>query len=99
MTGPTVPFSRVKVRTGGLVFCGDDIALIRRDRPTGSHYTPPGGNVHTGEDLLDALARERAEELRLDLGDATAPELPRTRGIAHLTRSMGVIKGCSDNVL
>jgi ADP-ribose pyrophosphatase YjhB (NUDIX family) len=71
----SVPFSRVKMRTGALVFCGDDVALIRRDRPTGSHYTPPGGNVETGEDLHDALRRELAEELHLDLADATTPEL------------------------
>ncbi|MGW5686478.1 NUDIX domain-containing protein [Nonomuraea sp. NPDC003754] len=75
MTDPTAPFSRVKIRTGALVFCGDDVALIRRDRPTGSHYTPPGGNVNTGEDLIDALRRELAEELLLDLNDATPPEL------------------------
>ncbi|MBB5779368.1 hypothetical protein [Nonomuraea jabiensis] len=41
MTDPA-PFSRVKIRTSGLVFCGEDIALIRHDRPNGSHYTPPG---------------------------------------------------------
>ncbi|WP_433513817.1 NUDIX hydrolase [Nonomuraea sp. CA-143628] len=76
MTEPTTtPFSRVKVRTGALVFCGDDVAFIRRDRPTGSHYTPPGGNVRHAEALLDALRRELDEELRLDLDDATPPEL------------------------
>jgi 8-oxo-dGTP pyrophosphatase MutT (NUDIX family) len=69
------PFSRVKVRVGALVFCEANVALIRRDRPGGSHYTPPGGNVHAGEALLDALRRELAEELWLDLGDATPPEL------------------------
>ncbi|GAA4976162.1 NUDIX hydrolase [Nonomuraea thailandensis] len=78
MTGPATPatpYSCVKIRTGALVFCGEDVALIRRDRPTGSHYTVPGGNVHPGEDLLEALAREMAEELRLELTDATPPEL------------------------
>jgi 8-oxo-dGTP diphosphatase len=77
MTEPAspAPFSRLKIRTGALVFCGDDIALIRRDRPAGSHYTPPGGNVEPGEDLLHALRRELAEELRLGLADATEPEL------------------------
>lgn len=74
LTDPA-PFSRLKVRTGALIFCGDDVALIRRDRPTGTHYTPPGGNVEPGEDLLEALARELAEELHLDLADATQPEL------------------------
>ncbi|MEV5330279.1 NUDIX domain-containing protein [Nonomuraea fastidiosa] len=60
----TAPFARVKIRTGALVFCGAHVALIRRDRPTGSHYTPPGGNVHTGEHLIAALGRELTEELR-----------------------------------
>ncbi|MEU6721150.1 NUDIX hydrolase [Nonomuraea sp. NPDC046802] len=50
------------------------LALIRRNRPNGSHYTPPGGNVNPGEDLLDALRRELAEELRLNLDDATQAE-------------------------
>jgi 8-oxo-dGTP diphosphatase len=71
----SAPFSRVKIRTGALVFCGDDVALIRRDRSTGSHYTPPGGNVQPAEDLHGALRRELAEELHLDLADATPPEL------------------------
>ncbi|MFD1539398.1 NUDIX domain-containing protein [Nonomuraea guangzhouensis] len=75
MTDPTAPFSRVKIRSGAVVFCGEDVALIRRDRPTGSHYTAPGGNVRPGEDIHEALHRELAEELQLDLDDATPPEL------------------------
>ncbi|MFF3842509.1 NUDIX domain-containing protein, partial [Streptomyces sp. NPDC001930] len=54
------PFSRIKIRTGALVFCGNDIALIRRDRHESTHYTPPGGNVEHNEDLHQALARELA---------------------------------------
>ncbi|MFI6177817.1 NUDIX domain-containing protein [Nonomuraea sp. NPDC051191] len=75
MTYPDLPFSHVKIRVAGLVFCGRELALIRRDRPSGALYTPPGGNVHPGEDLVDALSRELAEELRLDPGDATVPQL------------------------
>ncbi|MFM9445125.1 NUDIX domain-containing protein [Streptomyces acidiscabies] len=72
---PAAPFSRIKVRTGALVFCGDDVALIRRDRPGSVHYTPPGGNVEDGEDLRHALARELAEELALDIDQAEGGDL------------------------
>ncbi|MEU1729264.1 NUDIX hydrolase [Nonomuraea sp. NPDC005692] len=75
MTDLDLPFSRVAIRVGALVFCGDEVALIRRDRPSGSHYTPPGGGVHPGEDLLTALRRELTEELHLAPDDATQPEL------------------------
>lgn len=72
---PPAPFSRIKVRTGALVFCGDDVALIRRDRPGSVHYTPPGGNVEDGEDFRQALARELDEELALDIGLAEGGDL------------------------
>ncbi|MEU7894232.1 NUDIX domain-containing protein [Nonomuraea sp. NPDC049152] len=68
-------FTRIKIRTGALVFCGDDVALIHRDRANSVHYTPPGGNVEPGEDLLAALGRELAEELALNIDQATPPQL------------------------
>ncbi|MFJ2745194.1 NUDIX domain-containing protein [Streptomyces sp. NPDC087440] len=74
MTTPE-PFSRVKIRVGAVLFCGTEVALIRRERRGAVHYSPPGGNVEPGEDLLGALRRELAEELRLDAGRATVPEL------------------------
>ncbi|WP_229699050.1 NUDIX domain-containing protein [Wenjunlia tyrosinilytica] len=63
--GAPASFSRIKVRVGALVFCGNDIALIRRDRTDPVLYTPPGGNLETGEDLVAGLRRELSEELGL----------------------------------
>ncbi|WP_285779540.1 NUDIX domain-containing protein [Microtetraspora sp. NBRC 13810] len=51
------------------------VALIRRDQPGSVHYTLPGGNVRPGEPLADALCRELAEELLLDVGDSAPARL------------------------
>ncbi|MEU6666247.1 NUDIX hydrolase [Streptomyces sp. NPDC046727] len=72
---PAAAFSRIKVRAGALVFCGNEVALIRRDRAGSIHYTPPGGNVEDGEDFRQALARELAEELNLDIDQADGGDL------------------------
>ncbi|MGK5532032.1 NUDIX hydrolase [Streptomyces sp. URMC 129] len=67
-SGASVPalFSRIKIRTAALVFCRDDVALIRRDRDSVAHYSVPRGNVEPGEDLGSALRRELCEELAPD---------------------------------
>jgi 8-oxo-dGTP diphosphatase len=65
-----LPFTRIRYRTACLLFCGSEVALIRRPRPSGDHYSIPGGNVGYGENIHDALRRELAEEVHLDLDDA-----------------------------
>ncbi|MGI5292696.1 NUDIX hydrolase [Nonomuraea polychroma] len=70
------PFGRIKVRVSALVFCEDEIALLRRDRPNNVRFfTTIGGNVAAGEPLKVALARELEEELALAPGLGTEPEL------------------------
>jgi 8-oxo-dGTP diphosphatase len=69
------PFSRIKLRVSALVFRGDDVALIRRDRAGSTHYTTIGGNVETAEPLPEALRRELAEELALDIDQAEGGDL------------------------
>ncbi|WP_329562490.1 NUDIX hydrolase [Kitasatospora sp. NBC_01266] len=79
------PFSMIKVRVTGLVFCGDEVALLRRDRADSVHYTTVGGNAEAGEDFRAALARELAEELGLEPDQAGKPELIGTMD-ARVTR-------------
>lgn len=60
--------ARPWVAVGALVRSGPDLLLVRRGRPPGQGaYTVPGGAVHRGEPLVDAVRREVAEETGLEV--------------------------------
>ena len=51
---------------GALIEQGDGVLLVRNRRRDGSHdWTPPGGVIDEGEELLAGLAREVTEETGL----------------------------------
>lgn len=55
-----------EVCVGGVVVCADELLLIRRGRGAGvGLWSIPGGRVEFGESLVEAVAREVAEETGL----------------------------------
>lgn len=57
------PLSRPIPAVGAVVFRGGDVLVVKRGRaPLKGHWSIPGGKVHHGESLKEAVAREVAEE-------------------------------------
>ncbi|MEU1307797.1 NUDIX domain-containing protein [Streptomyces cinnamoneus] len=70
------PTPAIPIRTCAVILHDGRMCLIRRERPDGDQHSLPGGLVHAGEEVPDALARELKEELGLDLAELTSsPEL------------------------
>lgn len=68
---------------GAFIFSQDGMILLGKNRPGGVYdglWTIPGGGVEEGEDNISALKRETAEEVGLDIGDASIVELPSKHG-------------------
>ncbi len=59
----------VRVRVSGLCCQGDQVLLInhRNVGPDVDFWAPPGGGVHFGESVREALQREFREETGLDI--------------------------------
>lgn len=54
----------------GIVFKGNSLLVMRRDKFGKQYYTLPGGGVDIGETTEQTLQREMREETGLKLGDA-----------------------------
>ena len=56
------------VGVGGIVFRDDQVLLIKRGKePSLGQWSIPGGVVHTGETLKEAVIRELREETHLEV--------------------------------
>ncbi|HXZ37540.1 MAG TPA: NUDIX hydrolase [Thermodesulfobacteriota bacterium] len=56
------------VGVGGIIFKGDQVLLIKRGKEPGlGQWSIPGGVVHTGETLKEAVVREVFEETHLEV--------------------------------
>ena len=59
---------KITVGVGAVVFRGDDVLLIRRGKPPFlGQWSIPGGALHHGEKLEDAVRREVREETGVDI--------------------------------
>jgi ADP-ribose pyrophosphatase YjhB (NUDIX family) len=55
-----------RIRVSALLRWNDGLLLCRHEKPGKEYWLLPGGGVHSGESLLDALHRELREELGID---------------------------------
>jgi 8-oxo-dGTP diphosphatase len=55
-----------RIRVSALLRWNDRVLLCRHEKPGKEYWLLPGGGVHSGESLVDALTRELSEEVGID---------------------------------
>jgi 8-oxo-dGTP diphosphatase len=55
-----------RIRVSAMLQWNDRVLLARHEKPGKEYWLLPGGGVHSGESLVDALRRELAEEVGIE---------------------------------
>lgn len=96
-----------RIRVSALLRWGDGVLLCRHDKRGRDVWLLPGGGVHSGETLVDALEREIREEVGIDppsfegpiaLVDSIAPGRSlTTKHVVHIIFA-GEVEGTLEHV-
>src|ERR671915_820948 len=83
-----------RIRVSAILRRENRVLLVRQEKPGREYWLLPGGGVHTGESLVDALHREIAEEIGIaaDLpfegpvavADSIAPPGAPAKHVVHI---------------
>jgi 8-oxo-dGTP diphosphatase len=83
-----------RIRVSAILRRENRILLVRQEKPGREYWLLPGGGVHAGESLVDALQRELAEEIGIEeelpfegpvaIADSIAPPGAPAKHVVHI---------------